>query len=778
MAARLRLLILEDEPNDAELEVAELEAAGYDCQWEQVETRADFIARLDAPEYDLILSDYKLPRFDGLAALALVMERRIDIPFILVSGTLGEEQAIESLKAGATDYVLKTRLARLPSVVERAVREHRDRQRRKKAEEQLRMHQRLLAETQAVGAVGGWEFNIDTHQQIWTEETYRIHELDSTCTPDVATGINFYTPASLPIIKEAVREAIEQEKSFNLELEIVTAKGNLRNVHAIGKPDLAHRRVYGFFQDITERKQADAKRELLMAAINQASETIVITDADAVIQYVNPAFEHSTGYSREEAIGQNPRILQSGRQNAAFYQNMWTTLASGKNWEGRFVNKRKDGSFYTEQATISPVKNAEGKTTNYVGIKLDVTEDLIREEALRQSQKMETVGRLAGGLAHDFNNILQAITGFCEILMLEMEGCMAGHPPNCESHHADVGEIHRAALHAALLTRQLLTFSRKQPTDRKVVDLNSIFSTGKKMLSQVLGDDIVLKFDLEPTLPTVKADSSQMMQVAMNLLVNARDAISSKGQIAISTRQTTMTAADMAEHPQSRPGRFVCLAVADSGCGMTDAQMAHIFEPFYTTKQPGKGTGMGLAVVYGIVAEHGGWIAVSSTPGQGTVFNLYFPVYDEAANMENLTAKPDPFIGKRILLVEDDPVVRELTAEILQDVGYLVEAVEDATHAEGVFALKEGKFDLLFSDVLLPDGNGIELANLFVKQHPGCPVLLFSGSPDEHSHAEAVAGKGFHYMRKPFNLSKLLNEVDRAITGAVLAPKSDRRIVL
>jgi len=462
--------------------------------------------------------------------------------------------------------------------------------------------------------------------------------------------------------------------------------------------------VVAVYDDLTAQKQAEAGRDRLLAAIEQVAEAVVITDIEGTIQYVNSAFERMTGYSREEALGQNPRILKSGKQDHFFYQAMWETLERGETWYGRFVNRKKDGTCFTEEAVISPVKDITGRTVNYVAIKTDITEELIWEEQLRQSQKMEAVGQLAGGIAHDFNNILQTITGYCQILVENMDQCIAGKkPPNCVAHQADVMEINKAAQYAAELTSKLLTFSRKQPAVFRKIDLKTLVEEEIRMFRRIVGDDIALKFNLASDPLLVRADASQIMQIMLNLIVNARDAMPEGGVVTISTERIQVKAENIPRSMHARAGEFTCLSIADTGIGMTEQQMAHIFEPFYTTKENGQGTGLGLAVVNGIVQNHGGWIDVSSKVGSGSVFRIFLPIVDEAASDVSPDSTEETKL--RILLVEDDPVVRELTAEILRCAGYAVSVADNVNEAKELFAHMVGAFDLLFIDVVLPDGN-------------------------------------------------------------------------
>lgn len=505
-----------------------------------------------------------------------------------------------------------------------------------------------------------------------------------------------------------------------------------------------------------ERRTTERERERLKAAIEQLSETVVITDVEGLIQYVNPAFERSTGYTVAEALDQNPKILKSGRQDPACYQELWETISAGKSWEGRLVNKRKDGSFYTEEVTISPVKDANGQIVNYVAIKADVTADLLLEEQVRQTQKMESIGRLASGVAHDFNNILQTITGFCGLLLSDLDRESA--------QWSDVAEIKRAAVHGGDLTRQLLAFSRKRSSEYKVLNLNTVLSDGKKILSQSLSKNMDLQFELEPNLKPVSADASQILQIALNLIVNAKDAMDGEGEITLCTHNRVIKDEDLIGEPDVRSGEFICLSVSDTGCGMDEIQRSRIFEPFYTTKQLGEGTGLGLSVVYGIVKEHKGWIHVESTPGKGSIFRACLPVADGLEEEGGSFFAGNLYPRKRILFVDDDPMVRQLTGEILQNIGYEVLTAEDVETAKKLFALRNGAFDLFFSDIRLPDGNGLDLAEDIRKQSPELPILLCSGCSDEDVNVMGIKEKGFPYIRKPFSLRRLIQDVERAMT--------------
>ena len=375
--------------------------------------------------------------------------------------------------------------------------------------------------------------------------------------------------------------------------------------------------IIGSTLDITERKYVDAERERLLFAIEQSEDMVVITDPEGVIQYVNSAFERVSGYQREEVLGQNTRLLKSGQMDPQVYQDLWKTLTAGESWEGQFSNTRKDGSLFTEKASISPVRNAQAEIVNFVAVKRDITQDLFLAQQYVQAQKMESIGRLAGGVAHDFNNMLTVILGHVELILGYIKG-----PDNLIQ---DLQEVKQAAQSSADLTQQLLAFARKQPVEIRNVDLNKLILNIISLLQRLIGKDIELRWVPESDISMIRIDLGQVSQILTNLVVNARDALAGSGVIAIQTRNVHLDENDCRLNPELQPGAYVLLAVDDNGPGMDKDTLEHLFEPFFTTKKMGLGTGLGLATVYGIVQQSQGFIQVSSVQNQGSCFKIYWP---------------------------------------------------------------------------------------------------------------------------------------------------------
>jgi PAS domain S-box-containing protein len=507
------------------------------------------------------------------------------------------------------------------------------------------------------------------------------------------------------------------------------------------------------FFDVTEQKKTDEAMRNFVTAIEQTTETILITDLDGTIQYCNPAFEKVTGYSKEEAIGQNPRFLKSGKHNAEFYGQLWTTITQGKVWTGHLINKKKDGSFYEEEATISPIRYGSGKIAGFVAVKRDVTERRQLEDQLRQAQKLESVGRLASGVAHDFNNLLTVIVGYSDFLLDALKG------PDPLRSYAE--EIKNAGERAASLTKQLLAFSRKQVIEPKVLDLNVTIRQSIPMLQRLIGEDMVLKTHLDASLGQIMADPDQIHQVIMNLVVNARDAMPHGGRLDIETTNVDLLAEDCAAiHPDAVPGPCVLMAVTDTGHGMDETTRQQIFEPFFTTKEVGRGTGLGLSTVYGIIRQSGGWIGVRSEVGVGTSFRVYLPQVDglplEEANRLPIPAERGV---ETILLVEDQKAVRGFTKAALEKSGYHVIEASSGDDALAIAQQHPGPIHLLLTDVVMPGMNGRELSEHLKELRPNLKVLFVSGySADVIAH-RGVVERGVALLSKPFSSAELAAKV-------------------
>ncbi len=525
-------------------------------------------------------------------------------------------------------------------------------------------------------------------------------------------------------------------------------------------------------RDITAQKRAKAERTRLMAAIEQVGEGIFVTDAQGTIQFVNPAFKRMTGYSGEEAVGQNLRILKSGEQDELLYRNLWETVSGGTTWSGRMVNKRKDGTLYTEETTISPVRDALGQIVNYVAVGRDITEHLRLEGQFLQAQKMEAVGLLAGGVAHDYNNMLTVILGYAELALRKVD-------PD-QPLHGDLEEIIKAARRSTDITRQLLIFARKQTIIPVALDLNQTVESMLTMLRRLIGEDIDLVWLPEKGLGPVKMDPTQVDQILANLCVNARDAIAGIGKITIETGSSVFDEAYCADHLGFVPGDYALLAVSDNGCGMDKKTKDQIFEPFFTSKEVGQGTGLGLSMVYGIVKQNNGFLNVYSEPGCGSTFRVYLP--REAAQVVDArrerAVEIPPSQGETVLLVEDEPALLKMGTMMLEKLGYRVLAAGTPDEAIALAEEHMAELHLLLTDVVMPGMNGKDLAERLHVLCPDMKILFMSGYSVNVIGAQWVMDEGVNFIEKPFSMKDLGVKVAEVLRGSrknsASSPLADR----
>jgi two-component system cell cycle sensor histidine kinase/response regulator CckA len=569
-----------------------------------------------------------------------------------------------------------------------------------------------------------------------------------------------FPPDVARFVQESDARVLREGVPMTFEETLPTQQGARRFLVSKAPRRDAQGRIIGLVgvaRDITGLKQADETIRRLSTAVGQSPTAVIITDPTGRIVYVNRKFTEITGYSSDEVVGKNPRLLKSGKTSGEQYRQLWSTILSGAIWRGEYQNRRKNGDFYWASATIAPVKDENGTITNFVATQEDVTETRSLEAQLRQAQKMEAVGRLAGGVAHDFNNLLTVITSYSQLLLEDMAAA--------DPRRADLGEILRAATAAAELTRQLLAFSRQQVLEPRVLNLNDVLAAAGKMLQRLIGEDVALQLTLAPDLGNVKADPGQIEQVIMNLAVNARDAMPDGGKLTIETANIDLDTSYAAQHAVVTPGAYVLVTVTDTGSGMDEPTKARLFEPFFTTKEIGKGTGLGLATVYGIVKQSNGYIWVYSERGHGTSFKVYLP---RVSDMTAPAAEARPLFAnggtETILLAEDASGVRAAAEEILKRLGYTVLVANDGHTALELAAARTDTIHLLVTDVIMPEMSGRQLADRLQQQRPGLKVLYVSGYTDDAIVRHGMLEPGIAFLQKPFTPQTLARKV-REVLG-------------
>jgi PAS domain S-box-containing protein len=800
MATVLRVLLLEDRESDALLVLHELGRAGYDPVWARVETEPDFLAHLD-PSPDIILSDYQMPQFGALQAFRLLQERGLEIPFIVVSGTIGEDVAVEAMKLGVTDYILKDRLGRLGQAVQQALEKHRMREDHKRTSKRLAAEHaitttlaeftsleeavpriiQVICETLAWAIGTVWKVDPDGQVlrclEIYQAAPDKAKEFEAitrqmTFAPGVCLPGRIWTSGKPCWITDVTKDA-------NCPRAPVAAKEGLHG--ALGFPILSGEQVLGVIECFSheiqvpdeeilsmmasvgsqigqaiERKRIDEElrgsEERYRQIVETAIEGIWTIDAKGETTFVNERLAHMLGYTAEEMIGRPLLNILHERDRGQALERL-ERIRKGAADHFDMVLHRKDGTELASMVSAAPFLDKEGRFAGALAMITDISERKQLEEQFRQAQKMEAFGQLAGGVAHDFNNLLTVISGYSELLL-----STAGLDDSTKNL---ITQIHMAGERAASLTRQLLAFSRKQVLEPKVLDLNTIIIDTEKMLRRLIGEDVTLTSVLQSDLARVKVDPGQMDQVIMNLAVNARDAMPQGGKLTIETTNVDLDQAYAETHPEVTPGRYVMMAVSDTGCGMDDATKARIFEPFFTTKGPGKGTGLGLATAFGIVKQSGGHIAVYSELEHGTSFKIYLPVVTEriSSGKSFHGVRTAPKGNETVLLVEDEDGVRGFARHALQMFGYTV--LEASNGAEAIKMCEEQKepIHLVVSDVVMPEMGGRRLIEQLTALRPGIKVLFLSGYTDDAVMRHGVLEAEVAFLQKPFTPTALANKV-------------------
>lgn len=632
----LAVLLLEDNPVDAELVIRKLKSTDLYAIVDAARSVSEFQERLQQKAYDIILGDYRIPGWTGLDALKWLRSSGINTPFILVTGTLGDELAIECLKSGVNDYILKDNLERLPVAIRRTLAEQALREERDHAEDELRKSEeqyRLL-------------FQANPHP-MWVFEVATLRFL-------------------------AVNEAALHHYGYSLSE----------------------------FLDMT------------VMAIRPAQDI--------------PRFMESLQSRQQSGVG--------------FYSEPWK-------------HRKKDGTIIDVEISAHPI-TFQAREAKLVMVN-DVTERKKLEEQFLQAQKMEAIGRLAGGMAHDFNNLLMIIGSYAHLTRTALsDEEKSGHY---------LTQISSAVKKATLLTQQLLSFSRKHIQDMRTIDLNGLVADFCKMLPNLLGEDVQLKVIISPEECMICCDKGLIEQVIMNLVVNARDALPDGGSITVATQRVRLDASNLHETAGMKPGEYVLLRVTDTGTGMDEVTQANMFEPFFTTKEVGKGTGLGLSTVAAIIKQCQGFIFPHSELGKGTTFKIYFPYVKEQAEIIAPAPEIDdqPSGKETILLVEDEQALRMATSEFLGLKGYHVLTAEDTDHALEIAQTHEGKIDLLLTDLVMPRRSGAHLARAIVSHRPKIAVIYMSGFAESNVMQDLEPLSVL--LQKPFSLMALAATIRKVL---------------
>ena len=494
----------------------------------------------------------------------------------------------------------------------------------------------------------------------------------------------------------------------------------------------------------------------LAAAIDQVADTIIITSVDGIIQYVNASFEKITGYRRSEVIGQNLNILKSGQHSDEFYREMWDTIRHGEVWSGRIINRRKDGTLFEEDATITPLRDISDEIIHYVAVKRDVTHEVQMEKQLQQAQRIEAIGTLAGGIAHDFNNILTGIIGYVELAQLDAQD----DSPILQKLDKVLVASHRAKD----LVMQILAFSRQNELERKPIQISLVIREVIKLLHATLPTTIEIRQNIGCETHYILADPSQIHQLLLNLCTNAAHAMETSGGILeVRTRAILIDDEKSNEFPELIPGSYLEMIVTDTGHGMNRRTLERLFDPFFTTKKPTKGTGMGLAVVHGIVKRHKGAIRVQSEKDKGSAFRIVLPRLEDQIQPAIKKQEIPPGGNERILFIDDEESLVELGSELLDRLGYRIETETDPLKALETFRRKQREFDLVITDMTMPKMTGITLAKKLIEIRADIPIILTTGF-SELIVEENVRQMGIEaLLMKPLTMKDLADAIRKVL---------------
>ncbi len=765
MHTTLKILNIEDSQADFLLIERHLRKQGFDVTCRRVDDMQGVREALDSGEWDLVLSDYSIPKINFMESFSYISSHFPDIPVILVSGSLGEEQAVELLKRGIWDFVLKDNLTRLVTAMERSLKKSEDTKAKRAAEDALKESEyrfRSIFNNSpiAIGIGRKSDGGLTEVNAAWLElYGYTRDEVLGKTTHELGLYVN---PEERTNIINIIHE-----KGHVLNYEVRLRRKNGEIIDCMYAAELIELAGETYLQamiiDITAQKQnklalreSENTRRKLHAAVEQSPSVIVITDLRGNIEYANPSFTQMTGYPVEDVIDRNPRILKGGTSPGVHHE-LWTTITRGAVWEGDFHNRKKDGTLYWEHAIIAPVKNEQGIITNYLAIKEDITERRELEEQLIQSQKMEAIGQLAGGVAHDFNNVMQVISGNA-YLQSRID----------QNHGLDIHyleEINKAVERGSSLTRSLLVFSHKQPIEVTRFDLNELMNESYKLARRLVTEEIQLVLVTAADKMPVVGDAGLVQQMLFNLTTNARDAITQAGTITVTTELVTIDElVGAAANISLPPGHYALLSVRDTGCGISTSLREKIFEPFFTTKVSGKGTGLGLPMIRSTVSRMGGEITVDSEPEQGTIFSIYLPLNETAH--PPVDQGPAPLQthlqgkGELILVTEDEDDVRRALGNILTLHNFQI--LPAATPAEAIAMARQygDQIRLALMDAILPGKSGIEVLKELRTICPNVPCLFLSGYSEDILESKGIFE---HHLRKPVQPVQLLAQIHQLL---------------
>lgn len=753
----INILIVEDYPPDVELAKREINKTLKSCSFRLVETRDEYIAALSEFKPDLIITDYNLPTFDGLTALKLAIELVPLIPVIVLTSAINEDTAVDCMKSGAIDYVIKEHIKRLGQAVVHALEEKRSRTERHHAEEALRESEERFRSLYENSTIGIYRATPTGHVVMANPAALRM------------LGYESFDELQQNYTEISGNETSEQRKEFRAQLESngsvsgfesVWLKKDRTPIYVRESARVLHNeegeiQYYdGTFEDITMQKNAMEALTLLSHTVKSIGECISITDLNNKILFVNDAFIKTYGYSEQELIGKTIDTVST--ENVVNVNAVLTESLKG-GWQGELYNKRKDGTVFPIHLSTSIVHDESGHPIALVGVATDLTEQKKLQNQILQAQKIQSIGTLAGGVAHDFNNILGIIFGYASLL--------EKNNTNPEVLANGIAAINQAAERGSALVQQILTFARKTETSFQPLYIPDLVHELLSMLKQTFPRTITFLESYEKELPEIIADRTQIHQVLLNLCVNARDSMPNGGTIIIRAGLESKRLVHK-RFPSADQETYMRLTVSDTGHGMDEATRLRVFDPFFTTKDTGKGTGLGLSVVYGVMQSHHGFIDVESQLGYGTTFFLFLPCMPNLKsekNQKKIEESEELKGTETILVVEDEIYLIDIIQSTLESSGYHLYTAQDGEEALKIYKNHKDEIALVLSDIGLPKISGVDVLKKLKQINPNVKVLLASGFivPETKIEIQQLGALGF--LQKPYLPKELLVKIRKAI---------------
>ncbi|GJD19384.1 hypothetical protein RIVM261_043400 [Rivularia sp. IAM M-261] len=764
MSMPLRVLIVEDSDDDELMIVRTLQSNGYDVTYTRVETAVEMDAALDLNIWDLVLCDYCLPDFDGLEALKIMQNKGIDLPFIIVSGAINEEIAVSAMKAGASDFVTKSRLMRLVPAIRRELKEAENRRARLKSELALQKTQEQLRFVLETNFMGTWEWNITTNEITCSSSCEYLFDITSGTGSNLDIFIDRIHPQDRDAMLEALKTAQKLHQTYQHEYRVIWQDGSIHWIQAIGdfyqptdaKDNLSsknYNRMLGIVIDVTKQKLAEQKIYEQAALLDVATNAILLRHLNGIVTYWNKGAERLYGWTAEEVIGKNAYNILYGD-----YLPPETALESvikyGE-WQGELNKVTKDEQDIIVDSHWTLIRGEDNQPKYILTVDTDITAKKQLESRFMRTQRLENIGILAGGIAHDLNNILTPILAVAQLLPLTL--------PNLNTRNQDMLHILEAsAKRGADLVKQILCFARGNDEKRLILQVKHLLLDIEQIIQGTFPKSIEINKHIHDDLWTISADSTQLHQVFMNLAINARDAMPEGGTLTITAENQVIDTNYTKMNIDAHEGNYILITFQDTGIGIRKDIIDKIFDPFFTTKEVGKGTGLGLSTVFNIIKNHNGFIEVDSS-SKGSTFKIFIP----ASTQTNTKIKEDTSItngnGELILFVDDEIAISEVSKTTLETHKYQVLVANNGIEAIAIFVQNKLTIKAVIIDLMMPSLDGVTTIRALQKIMPNIKIIAMSGSNDSEEKTKAIECGVQEFVPKPFTANILLNTLHHVL---------------